>query len=30
MKPEGPHSIKNLTNVKIDVYRVEFKQNTKE
>jgi len=25
MKPEGPHSIKNLSNVKIDVFRVEFK-----
>ena len=25
LKPEGPHRIKNLSNVKIDVYRVEFK-----
>jgi hypothetical protein len=25
MKPEGPHGIKNLSNVKIDVFRVEFK-----
>ncbi len=26
MKPEGPHRIKNLSNVTIDVYRVEFKK----
>jgi hypothetical protein len=26
-KPEGPHGIKNLSNVKIDVFRVEFKPN---
>lgn len=25
MKPEQPHSIRNLSNVTIDVYRVEFK-----
>ena len=25
MKPEGPHSITNLSNVKIDAYRIEFK-----
>lgn len=25
MKPEGPHRIKNLSNVKIDVFRVELK-----
>ena len=30
MKPEGPHRIKNLSNVKIDVYRVEFKPEIKE
>jgi hypothetical protein len=29
MKPEGPHGIKNLSNVKIDVYRVEFKPDTR-
>lgn len=29
MKPEGPHRIKNLSNVKIDVFRVEFKQDVK-
>ena len=26
MKPEQPHGIRNLSNVKIDVYRVEFKE----
>jgi hypothetical protein len=26
MKPEGPHRIKNLSNVKIDAFRVEFKK----
>jgi hypothetical protein len=29
MKPEGPHRIKNLSNVKIDVFRVEFKPDNK-
>jgi len=27
MKPEGPHAIKNLSNVKVDIYRLEFKNN---
>ena len=26
MEPEGPHAIKNLSNVKIDIYRMEFKK----
>lgn len=26
MKPEGPHRIKNLSNVRILAFRVEFKQ----
>ena len=25
MKPEGPHAIKNISNVKVDIYRLEFK-----
>ena len=25
MKPEGPHRVKNLSNTRIDVFRVEFK-----
>ena len=25
-KPEGPHAIKNLSNVKVDIYRLEFKK----
>jgi hypothetical protein len=29
MRPEDPHRIKNLSNVKIDVYRVEFKTGEK-
>jgi hypothetical protein len=29
MKPEQPHGIRNLSNVTIDVYRVEFKGNGK-
>lgn len=29
MLPEGPHSITNLSNVKIDVYRIEFKPDNK-
>jgi len=30
MKPEGPHRIKNLSNVRIDVFRVELKNDTAE
>ena len=26
MKPEGPHRVKNLSNVRIDVFRVELKE----
>lgn len=26
MKPEGPHAIKNLSNVTVDAFRVEFKK----
>lgn len=26
MKPEGPHAIKNLSNVLVDVFRIEFKK----
>jgi hypothetical protein len=29
MMPEGPHRIKNLSNVRIDAFRVEFKQDMK-
>ena len=29
MRPEGPHRIKNLSNVKIDVFRVEIKKKKK-
>jgi hypothetical protein len=29
MRPEGPHRIKNLSNVKIDVFRVEIKPEAK-
>ena len=29
MRPEGPHRIKNLSNVKIDVFRVEIKPEVK-
>jgi hypothetical protein len=29
MRPEGPHRIKNLSNVKIDVFRVEIKPDVK-
>jgi len=29
MRPEGPHRIKNLSNIKIDVFRVEIKPETK-
>ena len=28
MKPEGPHRVKNLSNVRIDVFRVELKNDT--
>ena len=30
MQPEGPHRVKNLSNGKIDVYRVELKDNGKQ
>lgn len=29
MRPEGPHRIRNLSNIKIDVFRVEFKDEKK-
>jgi hypothetical protein len=28
MKPEGPHRVRNLSNVRIDVFRVELKNDT--
>ena len=28
MNPEEPHRVKNLSNVRIDVFRVEFKNDT--